>query len=536
MPFAQSRKTTTKKTTKTTATVKKTSKSAKVTKKQQPATKRQKPTTKKQQRNSKNGKPAEPKYTKTQQIKGLETEKQTIQRDIQKKQQEYQNKEADVKKRLTKIESLNADIDKHQRNIDTIQHDIKGIDTNIGVLKGQIATLESELGERRERFIQSMRYMARHRSIQDKLVFVFSAKTLSQMYRRLRFVREYAAYQRAQGELLKQQQELVSTKHTQLETVRGTKANLLWQNRRAHSQMESTKAEQQTIVSSLQKDQEVLQAVISKQREKQIALDAQIDRLVSIEIEKARQRAAAEARARAAVETAARKAREADLQRRREAARRAAQENARRIAEAREREAKAREQARAAATEQARQEAEEQARAAEAERVAMERKAEVEKKRIAAEEADRRNTEPEAGSLNATDRELTGSFASNKGRLPMPLNGRIVNHYGQYNVEGLNNVKLSNSGINIKGSAGGGVRAVYRGEVSAVFSFGGTSVVMVRHGAYISVYANLSSVRVHKGQQVSTGQYIGNVAGDGILQFQLRKETAKLNPEAWLRH
>lgn len=118
----------------------------------------------------------------------------------------------------------------------------------------------------------------------------------------------------------------------------------------------------------------------------------------------------------------------------------------------------------------------------------------------------------------------------------MPMNGHISNHYGQYSVEGLHNVQLSNSGINIKGGGGSAVRSVFRGEVSAVFNFNGTSVVMVRHGAYISVYANLGSVSVHKGQQVGTGQTIGSVARDGILQFQLRKETAKLNPEAWLRH
>ena len=59
-------------------------------------------------------------------------------------------------------------------------------------------------------------------------------------------------------------------------------------------------------------------------------------------------------------------------------------------------------------------------------------------------------------------------------------------------------------------------------------------VVMVRHGDYISVYCNLSSVSVHRGQSVSTRQVLGSVGSDNILQFQLRRETAKINPEAWL--
>jgi len=67
-----------------------------------------------------------------------------------------------------------------------------------------------------------------------------------------------------------------------------------------------------------------------------------------------------------------------------------------------------------------------------------------------------------------------------------------------------------------------------------VLSYGGSMVVMLRHGAYISVYANLKSVNVSRGQKVSTRQALGTVGTDNILQFQLRKERAKLNPEAWL--
>ena len=68
-----------------------------------------------------------------------------------------------------------------------------------------------------------------------------------------------------------------------------------------------------------------------------------------------------------------------------------------------------------------------------------------------------------------------------------------------------------------------------------IFGYGGTMVVMVRHGAYITVYANLRNVSVRQGQKVGTGQTLGTVGSDGVLQFQLRKETAKLNPESWLR-
>ncbi len=118
----------------------------------------------------------------------------------------------------------------------------------------------------------------------------------------------------------------------------------------------------------------------------------------------------------------------------------------------------------------------------------------------------------------------------------MPITGayRIVSRFGQYNVDGLRNVRLDNKGINIEGKAGAQARSIFDGEVSAVFSFGGITGVMVRHGSYISVYCNLSSVSVHKGQKVTTRQILGTVGPDHILQFQLRREKAKLNPEVWL--
>ena len=83
-----------------------------------------------------------------------------------------------------------------------------------------------------------------------------------------------------------------------------------------------------------------------------------------------------------------------------------------------------------------------------------------------------------------------------------------MSHFGQYNVEGLKNVRLDNKGINILGSAGAKARSIFDGEVSAVFSMGGVTGVMVRHGSYISVYCNLSSVSVHRGQKVSARQVL----------------------------
>ena len=163
-------------------------------------------------------------------------------------------------------------------------------------------------------------------------------------------------------------------------------------------------------------------------------------------------------------------------------------------------------------------------------------KAKTDEARNRKELASARQEAHEAATLSTADRMLSGGFEANRGRLPMPITGtyKIVSHFGQYNVQGLSGVTLDNKGINLLGKPGCVARSIYDGEVSAVFGYGGMWNVLVRHGAYISVYCNLKSVSVHKGQKVSTRQALGTVGADNILQFQLRKETAKLNPEAWL--
>jgi Membrane-bound metallopeptidase len=496
-------------------------------------------------------------------IRGLQGQRSKIQKKIKEQEQALRQNQADVKLRLENLITLNTQIDERQKNIDGIQQDIHHIEGNIDILKAQLQTLERQLADRKAKYIKSMRYMARHNTVQDKLMFIFSAKNLAQMYRRLRFVREYADYQKAQGEMVKTKQAQVTGKHVQLEHVKGQKSNLLYKGKKEKTALVGQQDEQKKVVESLKNQQQTIQKVIAEQRQKDAAMNAQIDRLVAQEVAKARARAAAEAQKRAAA-VAASKRRAADLARKKAAAEAAARENERRIAEAKEKEQRLKAEAesaaraaevarqaqanadesrkkaaaetasRAAAAERTR--AEQAAREAQAQRVAAERKAAVDdarqKKIIAAatKEAD------DVQKFSTVDRMMNGGFEANRGRLPMPITGgyRVVSHFGQYNVEGLNGVTLDNKGINIKGGSGCMARSIYDGEVSAVFGYSGSMVVMVRHGAYISVYCNLKSVCVSRGQKVSTRQALGSVGTDNILQFQLRKETSKLNPEAWL--
>lgn len=465
----------------------------------------------------------------TNSIEGLKNERAQIQKNIRRQEQALRANKADVKKRLRDLMILNTQINDRKKSIETIESDISHLNNNIGLLQSQLEILQQQLEERKQKYVKSMRYFTRHHSMEDKLMFIFSARDFGQMYRRMRFVKEYASFQKAQGEIVKAKQKQVEEKQRQLENTKSQKNILLNKGIEARTALEGQHAEQQKMVSTLQRQQKTIQQVIGDQKKKDAALNAKIDKLIAEEVA----RRQAEARRKAEAEARAKKRAE-ELARKKAAAEAAARENQRRIEAARAEEKRLKEEAaKASAAQRAR--ADQLAREAEAARVAAERKAEADNVRNKR-EVERARDNSNMAMYNSVDQRLSSNFESNKGRLPIPVTGqyRIVSHFGQYNVEGLKNVKLDNKGVNILGTPGCQARSIFDGEVSAVANIGGTWLVLVRHGRYISVYCNLRSVRVSKGERVAARQALGSVGSDNILQFQLRRETAKLNPESWL--
>ena len=504
-------------------------------------------TTKKTQKSQKTQKPQKSQKTQKSQksqktqptVKGLQNQRQQLQKQIKEQEQKLQSNRKNVKQRLENLQILNTEIADKRRTIDTIRHDLYVLDDNIASLDTQLKILEKKLDERKQNYMKSMRYMHRNRSLQNQLMFVLSAQNFTQMYRRLRFTREYADYQRIQGEAVMTMQLQVEQARKELTVTKQQKNTLLDRGEQERKDLEGKQAEQQEVVNTLQKEQKTIQGLIADQRKKEAALNAQIDKLIAEEVARAKARAEAEAKRKAA--EAAAKKRAEELARKKAAAEAAARENARRIAEAKAREEKAKQEALAAAKKSADEKAaaERAAREAEEARKKAERKAAEEAKaheREMAEVRKKEKVEREQFTVSTEDRRLSGNFVSNRGRLPMPITGgyRIVSGFGQHNVDGLKGVQVDSKGINIKGQPGAQARSVFDGEVCAVFNISGLMGVMVRHGSYISVYSNLSSVSVRRGQRVSTRQALGTVSSEGILHFQLRNGKTAQNPARWL--
>ncbi|MCG2430048.1 murein hydrolase activator EnvC family protein [Aequorivita xiaoshiensis] len=144
-------------------------------------------------------------------------------------------------------------------------------------------------------------------------------------------------------------------------------------------------------------------------------------------------------------------------------------------------------------------------------------------------------------SLTAEDKALAASFTKNKGKLPWPVEkGMVTKSFGTHRHPQFPNVTTNNSGVEIATSDNSAVRSIFEGQVLSIQMIkGANKVVIIQHGDYLSVYSNLATVSVKKGDKVSTKQNIGTVAksateGRTLLKFYIYKNKTKINPADWI--
>ena len=138
------------------------------------------------------------------------------------------------------------------------------------------------------------------------------------------------------------------------------------------------------------------------------------------------------------------------------------------------------------------------------------------------------------------DEKLAAEFSKNKGRLPWPADGPVVDAFGERRHPVYKEVKLpKNNGVGIALPPGTAVKCVFDGVVKQVLVMPGyNQCVLVQHGNYFTFYCKLKNVVVKSGQKVRTGQDIGTVDTinrDTQLHFQIWKDTSPQNPESWLK-
>ncbi|MFO7723815.1 MAG: peptidoglycan DD-metalloendopeptidase family protein [Bacteroidales bacterium] len=150
----------------------------------------------------------------------------------------------------------------------------------------------------------------------------------------------------------------------------------------------------------------------------------------------------------------------------------------------------------------------------------------------------KKETTPKAKEASEAEIKLSNTFASNKGKLPWPVDkGTISSTFGRHKHPDFD-VYTENNGIDFLTTSGSSAKAVFEGEVSEVIQLPSYYAVLVKHGDFFTLYSKLQSVYVRKGEKIPTGHLIGLIkTGDNGTEFHFEvwQGRAKQNPQVWLR-
>ena len=393
---------------------------------------------------------------------------------------------AELKRQLNTLNSLNADITRQQATVNSMRERIDSLHTAIGTTSDTIAVLERNLQQMREAYAHALHEIQPSATSLSTLSFIFSASSFSEAYSRLRYLSRFSQWRKQKAQEIDRALDRVAQRRQHLTALRHAQDRAYRDARDAERTLTQKQDESRRMVDDLRRQDTQLRAELARQKKQAQALDRELDRIIAAE------------QARIAKE---------------EAARRASQKSKN--------------------TPEPKKEPD---KTTPAPKTTTEQPS---ARDIASARA------PELKAAPTSPADLDGSsFADNKGRMLFPVAGsyKIVRQFGRQPHPTQRHVMTDNSGIDIEVSPSTQARAVFGGTVSAIFHQDGfQTIVMLRHGTHLTVYAGLANTSVRVGQKVSAGQPLGTVYSDpadsnrSILHFEVRNERTKLNPTQWVR-
>ena len=458
----------------------------------------------------------------------LERRRQSIIESIKQSQQQLEETKANKNATLAELRALQSKLDARLRLIGNINQEISAISGDIQSSSQEVGHLQENLTVLKARYAQSVRYAYKNRSSRNMLAFLFSASNYNDAVRRMKFLKRYRDYRKQQAEEIRNTQGRIENKITVLNSQKNQQSLLLSAEEQQRQVLQKETAETNGVVKQLKGREKELLRDIENNKKAAEKVKKAVNALIAREIEEQRRKAMEEARRKAAEE-----ARRQEEENRRLAVQKAASTNG----------------GMSVATGSGNRTVGPPA---------------YNPSNGNNNNASGNNGKPANNSSNynptastavprstahtATARELTmtpeaialsNSFAANRGRLPWPVErGTVTGFFGPHKHP-VANVIITNNGIDIQTSANGAARAVFEGTVGSVFPIPGSGMnVLIVHGDYFTVYANLATVSVSKGQKVSTRQVIGTVdnneEGLPTLNFQIWKSKTNVNPALWL--
>jgi septal ring factor EnvC (AmiA/AmiB activator) len=368
--------------------------------------------------------------------------------------------------------------------IKNIGSEIGKMDQQIGKLTEEKTKLENNLKGLKADYAKLVQEAHINRSLSAKIMFVLSAESFDQSYRRLRYLQEFSDYRKEQVYKIEKVKTEIIHKNDSIVTQKTTKVKVVKQKEVEAKNLTKDQQKEKVLLTDLQKKEAKLRADLKIQQKKANDLNNKIAAIIAEEIRKAEAKRAAAEKKRVADE--------------------------RRLAE---------------------------------ESNKIHKTTKVEPKQTT-ETKNKPATTPTTSVSVLTKEEtlISGNFERNQGRLPWPTsNGFISGHFGIHEHPVLKHVTTNNKGVYIQTPAGSSARAVFEGIVTQRFSIpGSNNAVIIQHGNYRTVYANLTQIYVREGDHVTAKQAIGKIYTDDErdnkteLYFQVWNGKNIQNPESWI--
>ena len=435
---------------------------------------------------------------KSRTLQRLEQERKQLLRSIEASDKKLQQLRRDTRNEEQTLRTVKEQVEQRRQVVAVLGNEVSGLQARIDTLSGHIGRLHRREGALLLRYRAALVQLQRIDTHIDPVLFVLSSQNPAEARERQRFLSRYSKAVREASVALRTTRTEIEATKAEVGRTHSEKEQLLSLREAEKKKLEAEEQQRAAQVKDLQGKQQVLAQDLSKQKQKAEDLDRKIQAQVEAEIIAAQRRAA-------------------ELQRRRE--------------EARRRQAQRTQPTPPPST-------------GRSGRSKGTTPPPPPPPPADDEPEERRAATPGGYAMDANERALASSFAQNKGRLPAPIRGSysILRTFGVHQHSEHNRVQVNSSGVDFGVNGDSRAYAVFSGVVSRVFVIPGYgTAVILRHGNYLTVYANLSSVAVSTGSRVSTGQSIGSVGAspDGssgrLLHFQLWHERTKLNPLAWIK-
>ena len=436
---------------------------------------------------------------KSKTLQRLEQERKQLLRSIEASDKKLQQLRRDTRNEEQTLRTVKEQVEQRRQVVAVLGNEVSGLQARIDTLSGHIGRLHRREGALLLRYRAALVQLQRIDTHIDPVLFVLSSQNPAEARERQRFLSRYSKAVREASVALRTTRAEIEATKAEVGRTHSEKEQLLSLREAEKKKLEAEEQQRAAQVKDLQGKQQVLAQDLSKQKQKAEDLDRKIQAQVEAEILAAQRRAA-------------------ELQRRREEARRRRQTQ--------------------------RTQPTPPPSTGHSGRDKGTTPPPPPPPPADDEPEERRAATPGGYAMDANERALASSFAQNKGRLPAPIRGSysILRTFGVHQHSEHNRVQVNSSGVDFGVNGDSRAYAVFSGVVSRVFVIPGYgTAVILRHGNYLTVYANLSSVAVSTGSRVSTGQSIGSVGAspDGssgrLLHFQLWHERTKLNPLAWIK-